>query len=399
MKEGLPDLREIPSVVGGDPKKRTGIVVAKSIPAKKYGIQTGEPMAMALRKCPNLVVVPSDFRLYTENSLAFKAICRDYAPVVESFSIDEVFLDMTGTSLIYPDPIATAHEIKDKIHAELGFTVNVGISTNKLLAKMASDFEKPDKVHTLFPEEIPVKMWPLPIRDLLFLGKASEKRLQDFGIHTIGELAREKESAIQALLGEKTGHQLYQYARGIDNSPVLAQAEESKGFSVEKTFNDDIVSVEQVLPILLEQCDIVATRMRRKGKKCSCISVTFRTLDFKNRSHQTSLSSATDVTDEIYENARRLFLEFWKGQPLRLIGVALTGLADESFEQMSLFEDTKKKEQRQKLDAALDAIRMKFGNDKITRASIMNSNTGMGRKAKAQMENETQKRNKTDKKD
>ena len=399
MKEGLPDLREIPSVVGGDPKKRTGIVVAKSIPAKKYGIQTGEPMAMALRKCPSLVVVPSDFRLYTENSLAFKAICRDYAPVVESFSIDEVFLDMTGTSLIYPDPIATAHEIKDKIHAELGFTVNVGISTNKLLAKMASDFEKPDKVHTLFPEEIPAKMWPLPIRDLLFLGKASEKRLQDFGIHTIGELAREKESTIQSLLGEKTGHQLYQYARGIDNSPVLAQAEESKGFSVEKTFNDDIVSVEQVLPILLEQCDIVATRMRRKGKKCSCISVTFRTLDFKNRSHQTSLSAATDVTDEIYENARRLFLEFWKGQPLRLIGVALTGLTDESFEQMSLFEDTKKKEQRQKLDATLDAIRMKFGNDKITRASIMNSNTGMGRKAKAQMENEAQKRNKTDKKD
>ena len=394
VKEGLPDLREIPSVVGGDPKKRTGIVVAKSIPAKKYGIQTGEPMAMALRKCPNLVVVPSDFRLYTENSLAFKAICRDYAPVVESFSIDEVFLDMTGTSLIYPDPIATAHEIKDKIHAELGFTVNVGISTNKLLAKMASDFEKPDKVHTLFPEEIPVKMWPLPIRDLLFLGKASEKRLQDFGIHTIGELAREKESAIQSLLGEKTGHQLYQYARGIDNSPVLAHAEEIKGFSVEKTFNDDIVSVEQVLPILLEQCDIVATRMRRKGKKCSCISVTFRTLDFKNRSHQTSLSSATDVTDEIYENARRLFLEFWKGQPLRLIGVALTGLTDESFEQMSLFEDTKKKEQRQKLDATLDAIRMKFGNDKITRASIMNSNSGMGRKAKAQMENEAEKRKK-----
>lgn len=399
MKEGLPDLREIPSVVGGDPKQRTGIVVAKSIPAKKYGIQTGEPMAMALRKCPNLVVVPSDFRLYTENSLAFKAICRDYAPVVESFSIDEVFLDMTGTSLIYPDPIATAHQIKDKIHEELGFTVNVGISTNKLLAKMVSDFEKPDKVHTLFPAEIPEKMWPLPIRDLLFLGKASEKKLQDFGIHTIGELAREKESTIQALLGEKTGRQLYQYARGIDNSPVLAQAEESKGFSVEKTFNDDIVSVEQVLPILLEQCDIVATRMRRKGKKCSCISVTFRTLDFKNRSHQTSLSSATDVTDEIYENARRLFLEFWKGQPLRLIGVALTGLTDESFEQMSLFEDTKKKEQRQKLDATLDAIRMKFGNDKITRASIMNSNTGMGRKAKAQMENETQKRNKTDKKD
>ena len=199
MKEGLPDLREIPSVVGGDPKQRTGIVVAKSIPAKKYGIQTGEPMAMALRKCPNLVVVPSDFRLYTENSLAFKAICRDYAPVVESFSIDEVFLDMTGTSLIYPDPIATAHEIKDKIHAELGFTVNVGISTNKLLAKMASDFEKPDKVHTLFPEEIPVKMWPLPIREKAagFRNPYHRRACQGKGIrHPISAWGKDRTSAL-----------------------------------------------------------------------------------------------------------------------------------------------------------------------------------------------------------
>lgn len=388
VKEGLPDLREIPSAVGGDPKTRTGIVVAKSIPAKKYGIQTGEPVSMALRKCPELVVVPSDFSLYTKNSQAFKAICKSYAPAMESFSIDEVFLDMTGTSLIYPDPIAVAYEIKDKIYGELGFTVNVGISVNKLLAKMASDFEKPNKVHTLFPSEIPSKMWPLPIRELLFLGKASEKKLIDFGIHTIGELAREKESNIQALLGEKTGHQLYQYARGIDNSPVLEIPEESKGFSVEKTFNDDIVSLEQVQPILLEQCDILAARMRRKGKKCTCISVTFRTLDFKNRSHQTKLPNATDMTDEIYANARTLFREFWKGQPLRLVGVTLTGLTDDGFEQMSLFEDTKKKEQRQKLDAALDSIRIKFGNDKITRASIMNSNSGIGRKAKAQLENE-----------
>lgn len=149
---------------------------------------------------------------------------------------------------------------------------------------------------------------------------------------------------------------------------------------MEKTFNDDIVSMEQIQPILLEQCDVVATRMRRKGKKCTCISVTFRTLDFKNRSHQMKLGSATDVTDEVYANARKLFAEFWKGQPLRLIGVALTGLTEDGFEQMSLFEDCAKKEQRQKLDAAMDAIRMKFGNDKITRASIMNSNAGIGRK-------------------
>lgn len=391
VKQGLPDLRNVPACIGGDPRKRTGIVVAKSIPAKKYGIQTGEPVAMALRKCPDLVIVKSDFELYIKCSRAFKEICASYAPVMESFSIDEVFLDMTGTSLIYPDPIKTAHEIKDKIRKELGFTVNVGISTNKLLAKMASDFEKPDKVHTLFPDEIPTKMWPLPVRDLLFLGKASEKKLTGAGICTIGDMAHAKEREIQALLGNKAGHQLWQYACGIDDSPVRAQPEEAKGFSVETTFNDDIVSVEQVLPILLEQCDIVATRMRRKEKKCTSVSVTFRTLDFRNKSHQTTLANATDLTDEIYKNAKRLFVESWKGEPLRLIGVALTNLKDESFEQLSLFEDNEKKERRRKLDATMDEIRRKYGNDKIKRASIMNSNGGIARKARAQIKNEDEK--------
>lgn len=388
VKQGLSGLRDIPACIGGDPKKRTGIVVAKSIPAKKYGITTGEPVAMALRKCPELVIVKSDFELYIKCSRAFKEICASYAPVMESFSIDEVFLDMTGTSLIYPDPIKTAHEIKDKIRDELGFTVNVGISTNKLLAKMASDFEKPDKVHTLFPEEIPTKMWPLSVRDLLFLGKAFEKKLTEAGIRTIGDMAHVSESEIQALLGNKAGHQLHQYALGIDESPVKAKPEEAKGFSVETTFNDDIVSVEQVLPILLEQCDVVTTRMRRKGKKCTSVSVTFRTLDFKNKSHQTTLSNATDMTDEIFRNAKKLFTESWKGEPLRLIGVALTNLTDESFEQLSLFEDNEKKERHRKLDATMDEIRQKFGNDKITRASIMNSNSGIARKARAQMKNE-----------
>lgn len=273
VKEGLPDLRDIPACIGGDPKKRTGIVVAKSIPAKKYGIQTGEPMAMALRKCPELVIVQSDFELYVKCSRAFKEICASYTPIMESFSIDEVFLDMTGMSLLYPDPIAAAHEIKDRIHRELGFTVNVGISTNKLLAKMASDFEKPDRVHTLFPEEIESRMWPLPVRNLLFLGKASEKKLNEVGIRTIGDLAHAREADIQALLGNKNGHQLYQYALGIDDSPVKEQADEAKGFSAETTFNEDIISLEQVFPILLEQCDIVTTRMRRQQKKmsvCSC---------------------------------------------------------------------------------------------------------------------------------
>ena len=387
VKQGLPDLREIPSCIGGDPKKRTGIVVAKSIPAKKYGIQTGEPMGMALQKCPDLVCVPSDFALYDRCSKAFKSICASYAPVMESFSIDEVFLDMTGTGQIYPDPVATACEIKDRIYRELGFTVHVGISTNKLLAKMASDFEKPNKVHTLYPEEVPQKMWPLPVRDLLFLGKASEKKLVQNGIRTIGDLARANEKEIQMLLGEKAGHQLYLSANGIDDSPVKAQREEAKGISVETTFDEDIVSYEQIFPILLSQCDIVAARMRREGKKCNCVAVSFRTLEFKNKSHQRKLDNPTDVTNEIYQNVRQLFQESWSGQPLRLIGVALTGLTEDDFIQMSLFEDPKKREQQKKLDEAMDNIRKKFGNDKISRASTMNVSGRIARKAKAQMEN------------
>ena len=393
VKQGLPDLREIPSCIGGDPKKRTGIVVAKSIPAKKYGVQTGEPVGLALQKCPDLVCVPSDFALYDRCSKAFKSICASYAPVMESFSIDEVFLDMTGTGQIYPDPIATACEIKDRIYQELGFTVNVGISTNKLLAKMASDFEKPNKVHTLYPEEVPQKMWPLPVRDLLFLGKASEKKLIQNGIHTIGDLAQANEKEIQMLLGEKSGHQLYLSANGIDDSPVKAQRDEAKGISVETTFDEDIVSYKQIFPILLSQCDIVAARMRREGKKCNCVAVSFRTLEFKNKSHQRKLENPTDVTDEIYQNVKRLFQESWSGQPLRLIGVALTGLTEDSFVQMSLFEDPKKREQQKKLDEAMDNIRKKFGNDKISRASTMNVSGRIARKAKAQMENGREKNN------
>ena len=392
VKQGLPDLREIPSCIGGDPKKRTGIVVAKSIPAKKYGVQTGEPVGLALQKCPNLVCVPSDFALYDRCSKAFKSICASYAPVMESFSIDEVFLDMTGTGQIYPDPIATACEIKDRIYRELGFTVNVGISTNKLLAKMASDFEKPNKVHTLYPEEVPQKMWPLPVRDLLFLGKASEKKLIQNGIHTIGDLAQANEKEIQMLLGEKSGHQLYLSANGMDDSPVKAQREEAKGISVETTFDEDIVSYEQIFPILISQCDIVAARMRREGKKCNCVAVSFRTLEFKNKSHQRKLDNPTDVTDEIYQNVKRLFQESWSGQPLRLIGVALTGLTEDGFVQMSLFEDPKKREQQKKLDEAMDNIRKKFGNDKISRASTMNVSERIARKAKAQMENGREKK-------
>lgn len=386
VKEGLPDLREIPSCIGGDPKSRRGIVVAKSIPAKKYGVTTGEPVALALRKCPDLVCVPGDFALFDRCSRAFKKICASYAPVMESFSIDEVFLDMSGTHLIYPDPVAVAHEIKDKIRDELGFTVNVGIGTNKLLAKMASDFEKPDKVHTLFPSEIPEKMWPLPVRDLLFLGKASEQKLLRAGIKTIGDMAKSDEAEIRQLLGDKNGRQLYRYANGIDDSPVRSEREEAKGYSAETTVEEDIVTYEQALSLLLAQCDVVAARMRRDGKKCSCIAVTYRTLDFKTRSHQKNFEDPTDVTEEIFAQVKKLLYECWKCEPLRLIGVALTDLTSDEFRQMSLFENTEDREKQKKVDETIDDIRRRFGNGMIVRGSTISTAGKVARKARAQLD-------------
>ena len=386
VKEGLPDLREIPSCIGGDPKSRRGIVVAKSIPAKKYGVTTGEPVALALRKCPDLVCVPGDFALFDRCSRAFKKICASYAPVMESFSIDEVFLDMSGTHLIYPDPVAVAHEIKDKIRDELGFTVNVGIGTNKLLAKMASDFEKPDKVHTLFPSEIPEKMWPLPVRDLLFLGKASEQKLLRAGIKTIGDMAKSDEAEIRQLLGDKNGRQLYRYANGIDDSPVRSEREEAKGYSAETTVEEDIVTYEQALSLLLAQCDVVAARMRRDGKKCSCVAVTYRTLDFKTRSHQKNFEDPTDVTEEIFAQVKKLLYERWKCEPLRLIGVALTDLTSDEFRQMSLFENTEDREKQKKVDETIDDIRRRFGNGMIVRGSTISTAGKVARKARAQLD-------------
>ena len=382
---GEPDLRLIPSCIGGDPKKRTGIVVAKSIPAKKYGITTGEPMSQALRKCPNLVVVPGDFKLYTKCSKAFKAICQEYTPAMESFSIDEVFLDMTGMELIYPDLIAAAYQIKDRIREELGFTVNVGIGRNKLCAKMASDFEKPDKVHTLFPEEIPEKMWPLDVGELFTCGKSSAERLRKEGIRTIGDLAHADVVFLQRLLGEKSGWHLHLFANGVDDSPVTEEREEAKGYSTETTVEEDLVDLESIHQLMLAQADVLAARLRADGAKCGCVGVTYRTIEWKNRSHQRKLSDPTDVTEEIVKVAGELMEEGWNREPLRLVGISLTEIDRSGMEQMSFFAD-ERQERLKKLDSAIDSIRGRFGNASVQRASVAAFGRNVGRKAKAQME-------------
>ena len=386
VAEGGEDLRLIPSAVSGNPENRTGVILAKSVPAKKYNVRTGEPVAMALRKCPHLMLVRPDFRLYGKNSKAFMDICRRYAPVVEKFSIDECFLDMSGTQYLYPDPVQIAHTIKDRIREELGFTVNVGISRNKLLAKMASDFEKPDKVHTLFPEEIPAKLWPLPVGELFSVGHATAQKLEWLGIRTIGGLAAMDLQRIQSLLGKKLGRQLYDYANGVDHSPVLAEPEEAKGYSVSTTLAEDVTIIEDANTILLELADSVTARMRADHARAYCISVSIRSRDYKNRSHQRKLEEATDVTKEVYDVSKELLAELWKSRvPLRLLGISLTQIVHENAVQMSLFPD-EKKERARKLDQTLDSIRNRYGMDKIKRGSAFPQSLDVGKKYKAQIE-------------
>ena len=371
VKSGGADIRLIPSCISGDPDKRTSVVLAKSIPAKKFNVTTGEPISMALRKCPELYIAKPDFGLYKKCSKAFKDICRDYAPVVEEFSIDECFLDMTGTELIYPDPIAVAYEIKNKIRDTLGFTVNVGIGSNKLLAKMASDFEKPDKVHTLFDYEIEKKLWPLPVTDLLMLGKSAADKLERMRIKTIGELAHMSLKDVQSILGVKHGDLLHRYANGIDDSEVSDEPEAAKGYGISTTLNENVTTVERANKILLNLADSVSSRMRRDDAKAMCVSVRIRTNEFKNRSHQTVLSDPTDVTTEIYQEAKRLFIELWdKRSPLRLIGISLSKIVFNENEQLSLIVD-EKHEKNKKIDKAVDAIRNKFGKTSVMRGTVV----------------------------
>lgn len=386
VANGEADIRLIPSAIGGDREKRTGVVLAKSIPAKKYGIKTGEPIAMALRKCPDLFLAKPDFRLYEQCSKAFMDICREYAPVVEKYSIDECFLDMTGTSWLYPDVVAIAHAIKDRIRDELGFTVNVGIGDCKLLAKMASDFEKPDKVHTLFRSQIPQKMWPLPARDLFTVGAATAGKLEKARIRTIGELANSDLAYIQRITGVKMGQQIYNFANGIDPSPVLSAPEEAKGYSISTTLEEDVITQQQAHGVLLALTDSVTARMRADGVKACCVAVSIRSNDFKTRSHQRKLMDPTDISREVYQISRQLFGELWDGHtPLRLLGISLTELTREEQPQLSLFPD-EGREKARRLDKAYDAINSRFGASAIMRGSSVQSGLEVGKKYRAQME-------------
>lgn len=363
------DLRQMTAAVGGDMSKRHGIILAKSTAAKKYGIQTGEPIVDALRKCPELVIVPPRYEIYEKNSKAFMEILGKYSPDVEKYSIDEAFVDMTGTEKLFGPPLQVAEQIKKEIYDTLGFTVNIGISVNKLLAKMASDFEKPDKIHTLFPEEIPEKMWPLPVRELFFVGKSSEKKLHDLGIRTIGELAKTDVELLKSVM-KKQGETIWNFANGKDVS-FIEHDTANKGYGNSTTISFDVSDRSTAQMVLLSLAETIGIRLRKDQVKIQVISVNIRFFDLRNVSHQCVLESPTNITNEIHSIACRLFDELWDGTPIRLLGIQ-TGRVTEEAEgrQMSLFDNTDY-ERLEKLDKAVDSIRQRFGADAIKRASFV----------------------------
>ena len=367
---GEDDLRLIPSAIGGDREKRTGVILAKSIPAKKFGVRTGEPVAMALRKCPDLVLARPDFRLYEQSSKAFMDICREYAPVVEKYSIDECWVDMTGSAGLFGPPVLAAEKMKNYIKDKLGFTVNIGISTNKLLAKVAGDFEKPDKVHTLFPHEMEENMWSLPVRDLFSVGPATERKLRDIGITTIGGIARADVEVLRKKL-HKPGEVIWHFANGRCDDSLLAPVQENKGYGNSMTTPWDVKTEEEGRQVLLSLCETVGMRLRRDGKRCAVLAVSLRDTEFHDVSHQIPLYSATNVTDEIYEAACRACREMWdRATPLRQIGVHVGKITAGEYRQYSLFDD-KNFERLEKVDAAVDRIREKYGESAVFRARFL----------------------------
>lgn len=364
------DLRTIPSAIGGDRESRHGIILAKSMPARAYGVKTAETIGEAMKKCPNLMIVPPRRWIYDENSQKLMDLLREYSSVIEKFSIDEAFADMTGTSdAILSEPLTIAEELRQTIHDRLGFTVNIGVSTNKLLAKMASDFEKPDKVHSLFPGEIREKMWPLPIRDLLFVGRSTEQKLYNLGIRTIGDLANSDRDIICRHLG-KHGSMIHNYANGIDEAPVAAEAAESKGYGNSTTISHDVTDPREAKDILRALCASVGRRLQKDHVRAGVVAVSIKNSSFMRCSHQCTLDTATDSPEELYEHSCRLFDKCWDGTPIRLLGVSTSKITKETLRQLNLF-DQEKIEKQQRLDSAIDTIRNRFGKDAIVQAGTL----------------------------
>ena len=364
------DLRAIPSVVGGDEASRHGIVLAKSIPAKQYRVHTGEALYAVRQRCPGIVVIPPHYDLYMMSSAALLNLLEEYTPKIQVFSIDECFIDFSHMERLYSDPVEAAHLIKERIKDELGFTVNIGISSSKLLAKIAGDLEKPDKVHTLFPKEIPEKMWPLPVEELYMVGRATAHKLHRLNIHTIGDLAH---TDIELLLSKfkSWGRLLWEFANGIESSGVGEGSMPVKGIGNSTTISFDVDTREEAYKVLLSLTEMVCMRLRRAGFCAQLVAVSLRTNEFVHFGRQQKFAMATDCTADIYNYACILFDEIWRGQPIRHIGVRVSELCGSDYLQMSLLQPYNEKKKR--LDSAMDEIRIKYGASSVMRSCFIAS--------------------------
>ncbi|CDB31604.1 dNA polymerase IV [Clostridium sp. CAG:575] len=367
------DIREQIAVIGGDETKRSGIVLAKSQKAKQFGIVTGETLYSARSKCKNVQVYQGDFKIYREYSNKLFQLLSEYTDKIERFSIDECFLDMTQY-LRNDTLINRAMEINKRVKEELGFTVNIGVSHNKLLAKMASDFTKPDKVHTLFENEIPKKMWKLPISELFMLGRKTVPKLYNMNIKTIGDLAHVNQNLLVKKFG-KHGKMMWEYANGIDNSEVQYIKEKPKSIGNSVTLPIDLIEKEKIEEILLTLTEQVAYRLRKQDLLANSVSIQLRTKNFEDFSHQTKLDCSTASTKEIMKKAKQLLTEKFKnGMAIRLVGLRVDNLVSKEELQISLFQNTEEHQKQEKLDKVIDKLNEKYGGNSITRAGKMNIN-------------------------
>ncbi len=364
------DIRKIPSVIGGDEKTRHGIVLAKSPIAKQFGIKTAETIYSARKKCPNLKVFPSEFDWYYEQSNnMYKYLCN-YTPIIERFSIDECFLDFTGTSLLYKDYEELAYKIKEDIKNKFGFTVNIGIANNKLCAKMASDFEKPDKVHTLYENEIKTKMWPLPIEDLFMVGKKTSALLRTLNINTIGDLANTNDDFLKKYFKNQTKF-LKESARGIDYTKVAPRIPKNESISISETLPYDCDDYEKLEKILFRQTEEITRSLREKREYAKTIAVTYKNSYFETYSHQVNLNVAQNSTTEIYKEVINILKESWKEDKIRNIGIRLSNLTKNRTAQISIFTTEEAKNTKDdSIQETIDNINKRYGTSSVIPASI-----------------------------
>ena len=376
LKKGIKtDIRKTYAVIGGDEKARHGIVLAKSMPAKKRGVVTAETLFSAKKKCPNLKVYPPDYNFYKKMSDNMLDLIRNYSPDIEQMSIDECFLDYTPVKHLYGNEVEFAYKLKKEIYDKLGFTVNIGIGNNKLCAKMASDFSKPYKVHTLFDNEVEEKMWPLQVDELFGIGKKTAMKLHNLNINTIYDLAHTDSSFLYKYF-KNQAKDMIDSANGRGSDIVVSQESIPKGIGNETTLNRNISSRDELYPYLLALSENVAIRLRKQNKYASVIVVTLKDKFFRRFSHQKKLVNATNLTEEIYKTACDILDEMNVDDGIRLIGVRLDKLSDTSSHQVSLFEDLKVREDNNELEKTVDELKEKYGFKVIKKASLIDSKVG-----------------------